>query len=305
MHAGAAVEYNLRWPGHYFDAETGLHYNRYRYYDPGLGRYLTQDPTGYQGSDVNLYAYCSNPLVQVDVLGLHPIKDDPNDGESTPTRVTDPEHPGGGDGAPRTRRQLSSEEAARIQANLDAKAAHIIAEMDAAHARGERTLSPDALPEGVTAPHPLNTKPGNDPVRSRGPCLSLTQDLDTGRIYVTQNRSGKPENPHPLTTKRINDRVTSNQENFNYTNDGWKAEGRTRSGRPGTHSEVHGANQALNDRAALNQTGDHPPGRPHDESDMDGLVIHNTRTETGGAGQPMTRCHNCGPITDGAHALHD
>ena len=70
VHEGATVEYNLRWAGHYLDSETGLHYNRYRYYDPGLGRYLTQDPIGYRGSDVNLYAYCSNPLVQVDVLGL-------------------------------------------------------------------------------------------------------------------------------------------------------------------------------------------------------------------------------------------
>jgi RHS repeat-associated protein len=44
VHEGARVEYNLRWAGHYLDSETGLHYNRYRYYDPGLGRYLTHDP---------------------------------------------------------------------------------------------------------------------------------------------------------------------------------------------------------------------------------------------------------------------
>lgn len=67
---GAALEYNLRWPGHYLDPETGLHYNRYRYYDPRLGRYIQSDPIGYEGSPVNLYAYCANPLVQVDVLGL-------------------------------------------------------------------------------------------------------------------------------------------------------------------------------------------------------------------------------------------
>jgi RHS repeat-associated protein len=67
---GAAIEYNLRWPGHYLDPETGLHYNRYRYYDPRLGRYVQSDPIGYEGSPLNLYAYCANPLVQVDVLGL-------------------------------------------------------------------------------------------------------------------------------------------------------------------------------------------------------------------------------------------
>jgi RHS repeat-associated protein len=77
------IEYNLRWPGHYFDPETGLHYNRYRYYDPKLGRYLQSDPIGHEGSPVNLYAYCPNPLVQVDVLGLaHPNKTDGGDGSA-------------------------------------------------------------------------------------------------------------------------------------------------------------------------------------------------------------------------------
>ena len=79
VHDSAQVEYNPRWPGHYLDDETGLHYNRYRYYDPALGRYLTPDPIGYRGSEVNLYAYCTNPLVQVDVLGLaHPDSDGPD-----------------------------------------------------------------------------------------------------------------------------------------------------------------------------------------------------------------------------------
>ncbi|HXX65904.1 MAG TPA: RHS repeat-associated core domain-containing protein, partial [Polyangiaceae bacterium] len=66
----ASVEYNLRWPGHYFDRETGLHDNRHRSYDPTLGRYLQPDPIGYAGSPVNLYAYCGSPLTQVDLLGL-------------------------------------------------------------------------------------------------------------------------------------------------------------------------------------------------------------------------------------------
>jgi RHS repeat-associated protein len=76
---GSAIEYNLRWPGHYYDPETGLHYNRCRYYDPALGRYLQSDPWGYGGSPVNLYSYCPNPLVQVDVFGLHIAVDRVND----------------------------------------------------------------------------------------------------------------------------------------------------------------------------------------------------------------------------------
>nr|WP_258141498.1 RHS repeat-associated core domain-containing protein [Cronobacter sakazakii] len=36
----------LRYQGQYFDAETGLHYNRSRYYDPDAGRFISQDPQG-------------------------------------------------------------------------------------------------------------------------------------------------------------------------------------------------------------------------------------------------------------------
>jgi RHS repeat-associated protein len=40
---------NLRLPGQYYDAETGLHYNYFRDYDPGVGRYVESDPIGLQG----------------------------------------------------------------------------------------------------------------------------------------------------------------------------------------------------------------------------------------------------------------
>ncbi len=65
----AVLEYAPRWAGHHLDADTGLHQNRYRDYDPLLGRYLQTDPSG-QAGGLNLYAYPSNPLVEVDVLGL-------------------------------------------------------------------------------------------------------------------------------------------------------------------------------------------------------------------------------------------
>ena len=54
-----------------YDAETGLHCTRFRYYSPALGRFLQFDPSG-QAGGVNLYAYTANPLVLVDVLGLRP-----------------------------------------------------------------------------------------------------------------------------------------------------------------------------------------------------------------------------------------
>lgn len=59
----------LRFPGHSFDAELGLHYNRFRYYDPVLGRYLESDPWGIAGG-FNIYAYRTNPLEIADVRGL-------------------------------------------------------------------------------------------------------------------------------------------------------------------------------------------------------------------------------------------
>jgi RHS repeat-associated protein len=65
----ARIEVPLRFPGHYFDAELNLHYNRFRYYSPDLGRYLQSDPWGL-GGGINLYAYPASPLGQVDVLGL-------------------------------------------------------------------------------------------------------------------------------------------------------------------------------------------------------------------------------------------
>ena len=55
--------------GQYEDEETGLYYNRYRYYDPDVGRYVTQDPVGLEGG-VNLYIYAPGPTGWVDPLGL-------------------------------------------------------------------------------------------------------------------------------------------------------------------------------------------------------------------------------------------
>lgn len=67
------VQNNLRFPGQYFDSETGLHYNFHRYYDPTTGRYLAADPIGLDGG-MNLYAYVeSDPVNWIDLEGLSPI----------------------------------------------------------------------------------------------------------------------------------------------------------------------------------------------------------------------------------------
>ncbi len=58
-------------PGQYFDRETEWYYNWHRYYNPFTGRYITADPLGFDGGDINIYVYASNrPLVFIDELGL-------------------------------------------------------------------------------------------------------------------------------------------------------------------------------------------------------------------------------------------
>ncbi|NHZ39904.1 RHS repeat-associated core domain-containing protein [Massilia aquatica] len=64
----ARIDQPLRFPGQYEDQATGLHYNTFRYYDPDVGRYISQDPIGLDGG-ANLYAYAPNPSGWMDPLG--------------------------------------------------------------------------------------------------------------------------------------------------------------------------------------------------------------------------------------------
>ncbi len=86
---GQIAQINLRFPGQYFDAETGLHYNWNRYYDPKTGRYITSDPIGLEGG-LNTYSYVdANPLANIDIEGLErkPGKTPPNSWPQLPDNV--------------------------------------------------------------------------------------------------------------------------------------------------------------------------------------------------------------------------
>jgi RHS repeat-associated protein len=63
----------IRFQGQWFDHESGLHYNRYRYYDPTNARYISPDPIGLAGG-TNLYAYVQNPVSWIDPFGLSDSK---------------------------------------------------------------------------------------------------------------------------------------------------------------------------------------------------------------------------------------
>ena len=54
------VTINLRFPGQYYDQETGLHYNGFRYYHPGMGQYIQPDPIGLRGGTFSTYTYVNN-----------------------------------------------------------------------------------------------------------------------------------------------------------------------------------------------------------------------------------------------------
>ena len=66
---GLKTNIPFRFQGQYYDEESGLHYNRFRYYDPEIGRFVSQDPIGLDGG-LNIYVYVKNPVQWVDPSGL-------------------------------------------------------------------------------------------------------------------------------------------------------------------------------------------------------------------------------------------
>ncbi|WP_249126908.1 RHS repeat-associated core domain-containing protein, partial [Aeromonas popoffii] len=104
----------LRFQGQYFDAETGLHYNRHRYYQPETGRFITPDPIGLAGG-LNNYQYAPNPTGWVDPLGLTGVPGDcppPKTAEAGPTQ---PARQGGPEEPPSVQAITAAEQSASYQ----------------------------------------------------------------------------------------------------------------------------------------------------------------------------------------------
>jgi RHS repeat-associated protein len=80
----------FRYQGQYEDSETGLYYNRFRYYDPDSGNYLSQDPIGLAGNNPTLYGYVHDVNFLIDPFGLllNPIYTRGTNGEILTGKVT-------------------------------------------------------------------------------------------------------------------------------------------------------------------------------------------------------------------------
>jgi RHS repeat-associated protein len=90
--ASGSISTPFRFAGQQEDPETGLHYNRYRYYDPEVGRYISPDPIGLTGG-LNLYAYGPNPVAWIDPLGWVKHHMDVSEGPDDPENPNGPFNP--------------------------------------------------------------------------------------------------------------------------------------------------------------------------------------------------------------------
>jgi RHS repeat-associated protein len=281
---GSTIEMPLRFPGHYFDPETGLHYNRFRYFSPELGRYLQSDPAGQDGG-VNLYAYPVNPLIGVDIDGMKK----PGSGSRKGSKSANPPigPPAGCDTIPGAK-EMSEKQ---IKAEMEKKAKEMVAAMEAARKAKppQRTIK---LPDGTE----IKTSR-----TARGPCLAVVCDKETGKVYYAQNSNKDHELNPPLNqrTKELRDAAPPPKER----KDG-KApppQGSTRNdGTPGRHAEVLATNQALEDRKKKD------PSAPPPETVPEDIKIHNVNTNKSkpeASTKPMPCCPNCTHITKGSTPL--
>ncbi|RIY35298.1 hypothetical protein CKY20_10895 [Capnocytophaga canis] len=62
------------YQGQYYDKGTELAYNRFRYYDPNTGSYISQDPIGLLGNNPTLYGYVYSVVNEIDIFGLNPLR---------------------------------------------------------------------------------------------------------------------------------------------------------------------------------------------------------------------------------------
>ncbi|WP_178081862.1 RHS repeat-associated core domain-containing protein, partial [Pseudomonas sp. B20(2017)] len=195
----------LRFQGQYFDDESGLHYNRHRYYDPDVGRYLTPDPVKLAGG-LNQYRYVPNPTGWVDPLGLTSNCPPPK----KPCRPVKHGTPGSvvNEGEPPLPKMTAQERRARIDELAEENAYRRLYEMEDAD-NGEHFLEK----------HGAQTTVGSQLER-----LNSGRNPTTGEIerYIGGSKDGQPKIPsaatHFLSHRDQLNAIYRAQLIFKYTN---------------------------------------------------------------------------------------
>ncbi len=185
----AEIDNPLRFQGQYFDAETGLHYNRHRYYNPGSGRFLTPDPIKLAGG-LNNYQYVPNPTGWVDPLGLaSAIGNYPKVTRDGQGRITKwdfdiaPDHIGTGS---------VTNQAARDHARTLG-----IATDDAGHARGSKLGGPGNVLDNIFPQAPSINR-GKFRVFEKGVAEHIIENDVSATARLTALYEGKDTRPYQL-----------------------------------------------------------------------------------------------------------
>ena len=263
----STIDMPLRFPGHYFDRETGLHYNRNRYYSPELGRYLQTDPAGLAGG-INAYGYRSDPLTAVDIDGLGlALPHTPTKRNPAPHKVGCPD--------------LAGVLAEKIDVSKGEE--HIKKEMEAKMVALHLAIE-EAKKNGATHLKLPNKQVLDIRNKSIGPCLSVALDKRTGNTTYGQNvhhTEVGQKGLHPdAFTKEDKKKLGTKKPT-------------PRTDAPGTHSEVQAVSQGMKDRDEARKTD---PSLPPAEKKDFAVYNESTGLTTGGGksdkprGTPMKCC---------------
>ncbi|MGA6162414.1 RHS repeat-associated core domain-containing protein [Amycolatopsis magusensis] len=215
----------LRFPGQYEDAETGLHYNVYRYYDPATGRYASQDPLGLRPAP-NPVAYVGNPLSAADPLGLT----SPTCGPDTSTSNVPPRGGANNDPANVGNNSPGSTNPSSSNPKLVRRDDNFPSETNPSgirksHLDADGNLVP-ANPNGATTPreHVLGGK--RKEAKANSPYTSFSVEGGDGKVYGGQEikidhdklqadiASGKVKDVEVLSPQKVQDSI---QENLDKT----------------------------------------------------------------------------------------
>ncbi|SJL84295.1 RHS repeat-associated core domain-containing protein [Vibrio palustris] len=248
----------LRFQGQYHDEETGLHYNRHRYYSPDTGRFITVDPIGLAGG-LNNYQYVKNPTGWVDPLGLC----------QGPAAYSN------------SLKERSAQRAKFLKDNSSKNKLKQLAATSRAGINGKYE-TPDF--ENLGGPNPLSDRNKPDSVikLGDGELIKIPDVNEYVNEYLTKSYAASTDaGLHPVTADWIKQHLTAHNGEWPLKNNGL----------PGTHAEV----RAMNDiNHYLTDMGiDH---NSFDYSQVDVATHKLSPDRHGGQGSPFSACLHCSGI---------